>query len=103
MTIDEIKSLIRYQIPKSDQAPVAIAEIRLQAWFHLPQNGPAEAYEIAAIKEELEAQLLAKLYDDQRKNLYDALIKLKTASPFDGSMEKAINAVLVAAQYQPPK
>jgi len=105
MKADELKSKIQFESRDvSHNLTMITATVQVHAIMEYDQNEVARIPKaLDDIKEQLREMVMRHIYDDQRRDLYDALMELFVAAPMDMSaMSAAREKILNAARRQKP-
>lgn len=106
MKAEELKSKIQVETQDAESNQVRIVgKLEVRAVMYYDRQALALSQDAGAvldeIKERIREMIMRHIYDDQRRELSDALLELFKANPLDYSaMEAARNKILKAAKRQ---
>lgn len=107
MTIEEIKSKLQFEEKPHPSMPYTKIKVGItfeaEGMFdHNMLTYSTERCIKDELKKELVHKLLATIYADRRKELYEACLKLQRVFPLDPyGRQEAMNNILKVAQFQP--
>jgi predicted transcriptional regulator len=105
MTIDHLKKSIRYSEKDEGQFVVVSARLLFSGDIRIDKEVLSRDRTVKQrVIESLERSILYSVYEDRRRELYDAILDLCSCNPMEYErMEKARRSLLDAAMFQSPK
>lgn len=103
MKAEELKSKIQFESHDVGHNLAMIAgKLEVHAVMEYDQRAIEFSRDLDEIKERIREMIMRRIYDDQRHELYDALMELFESSPMDYSaMSAAREKILNAAKHSP--
>lgn len=102
MTPDDLKSKITFKdLPSNFGRRKIVGTLYLECVYEYDADmrWPARFDVIGAIKDRIRSEITHKIYDDQRREMAEALVALQNACRFSNVSDE-VNRVMIAARHQ---